>query len=220
MSLGLNTESGQALGRFIERIESIRAQKKQASQDENLVMAEAKSAGFLPAAIRVVLKRRAMKPHDLQEADSVIQTYEHALGMAMDTPLFRQVGLMSVDKASRDEVIEALKLLVPENGSITVEAGGRPVKLTRSETGEVTATEVVPPPPPAPSSEGSVRGVAERLPPPDVDADGAEQLGREAFGQNTPIIGNPFPFGDARRPRWDAGWRKASGGDGMGPGGA
>jgi hypothetical protein len=53
--------------------------------------------------------------------------------------------------------------------------------------------------------------------PPAVDADGAEVLGRDAFGSNQPIITNPFPFGDPRRPRWDAGWRKASGTDGMGP---
>lgn len=52
---------------------------------------------------------------------------------------------------------------------------------------------------------------------PDVDPDGAEALGRQAFKDNEPIIANPFPFGDGRRGRWDSGWRKESGTDGMGP---
>jgi hypothetical protein len=50
-----------------------------------------------------------------------------------------------------------------------------------------------------------------------VDGYGAELLGREAFKADEPIIKNPFPFGDERRPRWDEGWRKESGTDGMGP---
>lgn len=218
MSVGLNTESGQLLGRCIERIETIRAEKKQLSESESAVMAEAKAAGFLPSAIRTVVKYRAMKPHDLQEAEALVDTYRHALGMTMDTPLFRQVGLMSIDKASRDEVIEALKKFVPENGSITIEASGRPVRLTRDKAGEVTASEIVPAAPRPVATEGAVSR-PERPPVPDVAPEAAEILGVEAFGQNTPIIANPFPFGDARRPRWDAGWRKASGGDGMGPGG-
>jgi hypothetical protein len=44
-------------------------------------------------------------------------------------------------------------------------------------------------------------------------------LGGEAFAANQPIIVNPFPFGDGRRAKWDLGWRKASGTDGMGPDG-
>lgn len=41
-------------------------------------------------------------------------------------------------------------------------------------------------------------------------------LGAQAFKDNVAIVKNPFPFGDGRRPRWDEGWRRASGTDGMG----
>ena len=59
---------------------------------------------------------------------------------------------------------------------------------------------------PPPSSE----------PVPDVDAEGAEELGRRAYIANQPITSNPFPWDDPRRPRFDAGWRAESGSDGMG----
>lgn len=219
VTIGHNTESGRMLAGYIERVENIRVQKKQLTDDEALILADAKSNGFIPKLIRHVVKIRAMKPHDRQEAETVTDTYLHAIGMISETPLFRQVGLMSVDKASRDQVIEALKSFCPENGSITIEAGGRPVRLTRDKTGEVTASEVMetpavatPAPPPAAS------GIAQRPEPPDVDPAGAEQLGREAFAENKPIVTNPFPYGDVRRARWDGGWRAASGSDGMGPG--
>lgn len=215
MNVGRNTVSGQMLSAFVDRIETIRAQKKDLTADEALVVAEAKAEGFVPAAIKAVVKIRSMKPHVRQEAEAILDTYLAAMGMAEDTPLFRAVGLMNVDITSRDEVIEALKKLVPENGSIVVEAGGRPIRLTRDEKGEVTAQEVVEKPQPSvrpPSSASS-----NRTPPPDVDDAGAAALGGEAYRDNKPIISNPFPFGDSRRPRWDAGWREASGGDGMGP---
>lgn len=215
MNIGRNTASGQALQAFVERVESIRADKKLLTEHEAAVLADAKAQGFIPAAIRHVVKLRAMKPQARQEAEAIIDTYLHAIGMAPDTPLFRQVSMMNVDTAAREEVIEALKRFVPDNGSITVEAGGRPVRLTRDAKGEVEAREVVDTPKPAPMQ--STTSAPARPAPPDVDGDGAEQLGRDAFASNQPIISNPFPFGDERRPRFDLGWRKASGTDGMGP---
>lgn len=217
MTIGRNTQSGQLLTSFVERVERIRKDRKQATADEAAVLAEAKSAGFIPKAIKELVKRRGMKPHDLQESKSIMDTYEHALGMASDTPLFRAVGLMVVDTASRDEVIESLKRFVPDNGSITVEAGGKPVKLTRDKSGEVRVEDVVPPAPaPVAAGEGS-RVRAEDPPPPDVDDATAEALGRQAFRENTPIVSNPFPFGDPRRARWESGWCAEGGNDGMGP---
>lgn len=57
-------------------------------------------------------------------------------------------------------------------------------------------------------------------PVPDVDEGGAKQLGRDYANANRAVIDNPFPYGDARRARFDEGWREASGGDGMGPKGS
>jgi uncharacterized protein (UPF0335 family) len=216
MMMGRNTPSGKILASYVERIERIRAEKKALSDDEAAIMAEAKAGGFVPAVLKYIVSRRAKKPQDLAEAEAIADTYMTALGMASETPLFRQVGMMSVDPAQRDEVIEALKKFVPANGAIVVEAGGRPVRLTRDESGDVTARDVEPAKPSAPAS--AAKGAPPARPePPAVDADGAETLGREAFKANQAIIANPFPFGDSRRARWDKGWRIESGGDGMGP---
>ncbi len=217
MIMGKNTPSGKILAGFVERVERIRAEKKELSNDEAAVMAEAKAAGFVTAVLRYIVARRAKKPHDLAEAEAIADTYMAALGMASETPLFRQVGMMSVDVAQRDEVIEALKKFTPVNGSITIEAGGRPVRLTRDGAGNVAAVEVEPPKAAAPKPVTAPKGAATRPEPPAVDGEGAEALGREAFNANVAIIANPFPFGDPRRARWDAGWRAESGGDGMGP---
>jgi hypothetical protein len=112
-----------------------------------------------------------------------------------------------------------MKKFVPANGSIEVEAGGGPkVRLTRDKDGNVAITEVVEKP--VQSGDANQKTVTPRAAKPDVpavDADGAEALGRDAFNADVAIINNPFPFGDARRARWDKGWRTESGGDGMGP---
>lgn len=51
-----------------------------------------------------------------------------------------------------------------------------------------------------------------------VDVESAEEMGRKAARDGKSIIDNPFPFGDARRSRFDEGWRKESESDGMGGG--
>jgi uncharacterized protein (UPF0335 family) len=220
MIIGHNTASGEALTRLVERVEGIRADKKQLSEEEAAVMAEAKAAGFVPAGIRYVVKARAMKPQDREEAEAVRDQYMFALGMISELPLFKAASMLDVDTASRESVIEALKQFVPDNGSIVIEAGGRPVRLTRDGNGEVIAREVSEPPAPKPApaaGPGPAHSAIAKAPPPDVDAEGAEALGAEAYRANAPIITNPFPFGDPRRARWDVGWRRASGTDGMGP---
>lgn len=217
MTLGTNNEAAARLASFIQRIERVRAEKKQLGLDEGSILAEAKSAGYNGGALKAVLKIRGMKPHERQEAEAILDTYLHAMGMASEPPLFRRIGLLGADIASRDSVVEAMKALVPEMGSITVETkDGKPVRLAREKDGTVTVTDVVERPA-GPTPEAGPRPRPAKADVPDVDADGAEALGRMAFKANTAIIANPFPFGDARRGRWDAGWRKESGGDGMGP---
>lgn len=218
MVIGRSTVAAGELQAFVERMERLNAEKKQVSADLGEVAAEAKARGFEPKVIRHVIKRRAMKPHDRQELDALVETYLHALGELSETPLHRIVAGMARDTASREAVIEALKAFVPDNGSITVELGGKPLRLARDEAGEVSVTEVEPRPASAePKPARMERGPAK--PVPDVTGGVAFDMGREAFKANEPIIANPFPFGHANRPRWDEGWRKESGTDGMGPGG-
>lgn len=215
-TVGRNTVSGRQLLDFIERIERIREQKKQIAEDEKLVFAELGAAGFDKKTVRNVLKRRDAKPADLEEAESMLDMYLHAIGMAHETPLFRAVGQMNVDLAARDEVIEAFKQLVPHEGEIIVKIGKQPVRLWRDADGNAQAEDVIDKPKPA----AQPRGVAPDRPRrdvPDVDTAGAKELGRMAFKENQPITSNPFPWDDKRRVEFDIGWREASGSDGMGP---
>ncbi len=217
MTIGQNTPSGVQLQGYVERLERLKADKSQTTLDMREVMAEAAASGFTPAVINHVIKIRAMKPHARQEAEALVDSYLHALGMASEPPIHRLVGQMKVDTTSREQVIEAMKAFVPEGGAITIEAGGKPVRLARDKDGSVSVTEVVKERVAAKPPAGAAPAGMRKVDVPDVDPDGAEALGREAFRADSPIIANPFPFGDARRPRWDAGWRKEGGSDGMGP---
>lgn len=212
-----NSISGEQLRSFVERVEHVRSDKKELSDDEKAIVAEAQAAGFDPSILRHVIKIREKKPSDLQEAQALTDLYLDALGMTRELPLFRTVDLMSVDVSAKEQVIEALKKFVPAVGSITIEAGGVPVRLTRDKAGNVSATDVVNKPDSRVSAASSAPK-RQTLDVPDVSADQAEALGRQAAKDDLPVIKNPFPYGDARRPRWDSGWRKETGNDGMGPG--
>jgi uncharacterized protein (UPF0335 family) len=212
--IGKNTISGELLRGFVERIENIDAQIKDLGQDKRVIMAEAKKANLVPAAIGFVLKKRKMKPSDRAECEVLEDMYLHAMGMGAANPLFRAVGMMEVDIMTRESVIEAMKKFVPAGGSIQVEAGGGlPVRLTRGSDGAVSVTEVVRP---QTARRDDPKAWPVKADVPDVDAAGAQQLGAQAFAADVAIIANPFPYGDPRRPRWDAGWRDEAGHDGMG----
>lgn len=217
-----NSIAGEELRAFIERVERLREEKKAIADDEKAVMAEAKARGFDTKMIRHCIKVRSATPSELEEARALEDLYLSALGIQSELPLFRSIDQMNVDITAKEQVIEALKHLVPSHGAIVVEAGGTPLRLSRDETGEVTVTEVersTPQPTPGggePSSKSRSRKPQPSAP--DCSVDEAEDMGREAAKASVPIIQNPFPFGDARRPRWDLGWRKESGNDGMGPG--
>lgn len=208
-----NSIAGEDLRLFIDRIEDRRAAKKEIADEEKLIFAELKAAGYSPSTVRDVLKIRAAKPSDYAEAETLLDTYRAALGMLAEVPLFQSVGLMAVDITARESVIEAFKQLVPATGDITINMGGRPVRLWRDETGAARAEDVIERPA---STGGSTTTPRPKREVPDVDADAAEALGGEAAKANQPVITNPFPFGDPRRPRWDLGWRRAAGSDGMG----
>ena len=115
---GRNTVSGRELLGFMERIERIREDKRQLAEDEKLVFAELKAAGFDVPTARTVLKRRQARPADPEEAQELLDMYLHAVGMATEAPLFRSVGMMAVDVSARDQVIEAFKQLVPDRKSV------------------------------------------------------------------------------------------------------
>ena len=216
MTIGHNTVDGEKLRNFVERLERIDAEKKALGEDRKVIMAEAKAAGYDSSAIGACVKIRSKKPSEVQESQAILDAYMHALGLAPEPPLFRAMGLLAADKQTRAAIIKSLEPLVPQGGEIIVRAKGKPVRLWRDDDGTVHHEDYTPPPatfapePKRPSSPDA-------MPVPDVDDDGAKELGRQAARDDQPVTANPFPFGDKRRPLFDMGWREANGGDGMGP---
>lgn len=220
MSIGKNTKSGELLGSIIGRVENIRVKKKELNDDEKFVFAEAATQGFKPKTIRKILSIRAQKPHDRQEDEAELDMYMHAMGMATEAPLFRSVGLMKVDIAAREQVIEALKQLVPPDAEIIIKIGPKPVRVWRDKDGATHSADVVET---APDDKKGSAGAGAKMPDrpeaapvPDVRAQEAERLGATAYAENQPITANPFPFQHPNQRHWDKGWRSASGSDGMG----
>jgi uncharacterized protein (UPF0335 family) len=212
-----NSVSAEQIRSFVERYERLEAEKREISDEQKAVLAEAKAAGFDTKILRHCIKVRTQKPADYQEAAALTDMYLSALGMVVELPLFRAANRIGVDTAAKESVIEALKNFVPDNGSIVVEAGGVPIRLTRDKDGNVAVQSVVEAPPPRSPDAPVGNRTRPAQPAPDASAEEAESMGAVAARSNVPIIKNPFPFGDERRPRWDKGWRKASGNGGFGP---
>lgn len=67
---------------FIERIERLEEEKRGTADDIKDVYAEAKSTGYVPKAIREIVKLRRMESHVRQEAEAILETYKVAVGLA------------------------------------------------------------------------------------------------------------------------------------------
>lgn len=66
---------------FIERIERLEEEKKAIADDIRDVYAEAKSNGYDPKIMRMVVRLRKMESHTRQEQDAILETYRSALGL-------------------------------------------------------------------------------------------------------------------------------------------
>jgi uncharacterized protein (UPF0335 family) len=66
---------------FIERIERVEEEKKALSEDIREIYAEAKSSGFDVKTIRKIVKMRSQSDDERMEAEAILATYMHALGM-------------------------------------------------------------------------------------------------------------------------------------------
>lgn len=215
---GSNMVEGERLRAFVERVEQARSEKKVAADLEKAILAEAKSTGYAPKYISAIVRLRAKPPSEREEDEAMMEMYMAAVGMAREAPLFRHVEGMGVDTAARESVLEALKLLAPMDGEITIKVGSGPrMRLSRDKDG-VRIEEVpdipVANPAPAEKRPSASRPGAEA---PDCSPAEAFDLGREARRDDEPVIANPFAWDDPRRRRWDEGWRAEDGGDGMGP---
>jgi len=66
---------------FIERFERLDAEKKDLSDTQKEVMAEAKSRGYDTAILRKIIALRKLDPQEISEAEAVLELYKGAMGM-------------------------------------------------------------------------------------------------------------------------------------------
>jgi uncharacterized protein (UPF0335 family) len=66
---------------IIGRVEKLEEEKSGISADIRDVFAEAKGNGFDTKAIRTIIKMRKMDASEREEAETILDTYLHALGM-------------------------------------------------------------------------------------------------------------------------------------------
>ena len=215
---GSNVVTGEELRSFFERIEQVRGDKKKLSAVESEIFAEMKSRGYDTKVARSILKIRSNPPDAQAEFDAVSELYLAAVGMLREPPLFRHLAGMGVDPLVKDSVVAALKMIAPLDGDITIKAGAGPrLRISRTKDG-VFVEEVSDAPWATTGKAGDDPAKPAAPPVPDVDDDRAFLMGKEARKENTPVVQNPFPFGDPRRRHWDEGWRDQDGGDGFGGG--
>lgn len=69
---------------IIARVEKLEEEKAAIAVDIRDVFAEAKGNGFVIKAIRTIIKMRKMDANELEEQETVLDTYLHALGMQRD----------------------------------------------------------------------------------------------------------------------------------------
>lgn len=89
MSITLETEPGTGHNSFskdqlrslIERIERLEEEKKTIGDDIRDVYTEAKGVGYDVKALRTIVRMRKQDPNERQEAETILETYLHALGM-------------------------------------------------------------------------------------------------------------------------------------------
>ena len=75
------TESAQRLTSIVQRIERLEEERKELASDIKDIYLEAKSAGYAPKVVRLLIRERKRKTADVQEEQGLLDVYRHALGM-------------------------------------------------------------------------------------------------------------------------------------------
>jgi len=66
---------------LIDRIERLAEERKSLGADIRDIYTEAKSAGFDTKVLRTLVKLRSMEPADVEEQETLLDVYRHALDM-------------------------------------------------------------------------------------------------------------------------------------------
>ncbi|MBM3614682.1 MAG: DUF2312 domain-containing protein [Alphaproteobacteria bacterium] len=70
------------LRQFIERFEQLEAEKKDVTEQQKELMAEAKGRGYDTKVMKKVIALRKRKPDEIAEEEAVLDMYKAALGMS------------------------------------------------------------------------------------------------------------------------------------------
>lgn len=84
VAIAKHTEGGVAADRLkslVERIERLEEERKALVGDIHDVYLEAKSAGFDVKVLRELIRLRRQEPQEVEEQESLLDLYRHALGM-------------------------------------------------------------------------------------------------------------------------------------------
>jgi uncharacterized protein (UPF0335 family) len=73
--------SGAMVRAFIERIERMEEEKAAVATDIKEIYAEAKGNGFNTKVLRIIVRRRKQDANERMEQETLLDIYEHALGM-------------------------------------------------------------------------------------------------------------------------------------------
>ncbi len=73
--------TAEELRQFIERAETLAAEKRDIAEQEKELFAEAKGRGYDTKVMRKVIALRRRKPDDVAEEEAVLELYKAALGM-------------------------------------------------------------------------------------------------------------------------------------------
>lgn len=76
-----NNDFGKILRQFIEKIERLEEDKKVILTEIREAFIEAKSAGYDVKVMRRIIRDRKLHKDEIEELESLIDTYKHALGM-------------------------------------------------------------------------------------------------------------------------------------------
>ncbi len=73
--------AGEELRQFVERFERLEIEKKDISDQQKEVMAEAKSRGYDTRIMRKIVSLRKRNLEDVAEEEAILSMYKTALGM-------------------------------------------------------------------------------------------------------------------------------------------
>jgi len=75
----IDNATADELRQFVERIETLEAEKQEAADQQKEVYAEAKFRGYDSAVLRKVVARRKRNREELAEEEAILELYESAI---------------------------------------------------------------------------------------------------------------------------------------------